>query len=133
MAFITPKTNWSSNDYYNATDLNRVENNIEEIANMINKYFRSISINAIKNRDYTTIEFADSLNRVENNIELLKDNFYTPVPWDIPKTDWKGNNKFDFNDANRLEINLLALFNLVENNINNFRYCGSYVCGEGGI
>lgn len=32
MEWISPKTNWNSEDYYNFEDLNRVENNTQIVA-----------------------------------------------------------------------------------------------------
>lgn len=132
MNFITPKT-FTKDDYYNFEDLNRVENNTEVITTLLNLYFKQTNIVINKLRDMRTIEFSDSLNRVEGNMDVLKNNFYTPLQWEKPKTNWEAEDSFSYEDANRLEKNLLALFNLINGNIDNFQYCGAYICGEGGI
>ncbi|MDR6883108.1 LamG domain-containing protein [Bacillus sp. 3255] len=36
MAWITPKLNWTANDYMNPDDWNRIENNIKEVADYLN-------------------------------------------------------------------------------------------------
>ncbi len=133
MPWVELKTNWSSEDYYNFEDLNRVENNTEVVANIINLYFKEINLNINKNRDMRTIEFSNSLNRIENNINLLKLSFNKPLIWEVPKTNWQPGTNFNYEDANRLENNLLHLFNLLQNTVGNFKYCGTLNCGEGGI
>lgn len=68
-----PKLNWTKEDYYNAKDLNRVENNTLEVAQLIQQLI-GVNVNlenTITNRDYSYIEFADSLNRVERNLQKL--------------------------------------------------------------
>lgn len=131
--FITPKIDWKATDYYNFEDLNRVENNTEVVATLVHLYFKQTNIAINKIRDMRAIEFSDSLNRIEGNIDVLKNNFYTPLQWENPKTNWKAEDSFSYEDANRLEKNLLALFNLVHGTVDNFYYCGAYTCGEGGI
>lgn len=130
MAWETPKTNWNNNDYYNAEDLNRVENNINEILNILSDYGVSLALTTITDRDNTDIEFFDSLNRVENNILSIKNSIYQPVNWITPATDWKSLDIFDYTDANRLENNLLALYILINNILNNLLYSGTFSCGQ---
>lgn len=130
MAWVPPKIDWSSKEYYNFEDLNRVEINTEYIAALLNMLGYNITLDIIKNRNITSIEFANSINRVESNINTLKKQFYKPLGWMEPEIDWEYNDTFNYEDANRLENNLLHLFNLIKGNIDNFRYCGAYMCGE---
>ena len=132
MSWQTPKIDWDSADYYNFGDLNRVESNTQEIANMIGSYGYTPSlISVITDRDNTRIEFYDDLNRVESNILLLKDSTYTPTDFETPKTNWRSaSDVFDYNSANRLENNLLRLYNMVNNIIDYFAYCGATTCGQ---
>lgn len=133
MPWIEPKINWSSEDYYNFEDLNRVENNIEVIKVIVNLYFKDMDLTINRTRNMKSIEFADSLNRIEKNIKVLKENSVTPLIWIDSKLNWQPGTSFNFEDANRLENNLLHLFNLLEITIDNFKYCGTLNCGEGGI
>ncbi|MGL4571864.1 MAG: hypothetical protein ACRCVJ_12455 [Clostridium sp.] len=133
MNFIKPKLNWNRADYYNASDLNRVENNTLVLANILSKYFKDTKIITEVRRDFKSITFAEDLNRIESNIELIRDNFHTPFVFEVPKVNWAIGDRFSFIDANRLENNLWHLFLLINNATDNFKYCGTLNCGEGGI
>lgn len=128
MTWISPKTNWTSQDYYNFEDLNRVESNTEYIKELLKLLEYNINLIIERNRDMTRIEFAESFNRIESNIDLIK--VYRPKSWIDPKLDWIYDTPFSYVDANRLERNLLLLYNYTKGNIDNFRYCGAYICGE---
>lgn len=131
MAWQEPIINWEYDDYFNIEDLNRVENNILEIyllAKILRGEFNLEEINT--SHDIKTIPFADVLNRVEGNINILGNKLYKPQGWIQPKLDWRYNQPFSYEDANRLEYNLLVLYNYAKGNIDNFRYCGAYTCGE---
>lgn len=129
MVWIPSRVDWTKDDNYNFGDLNRVENNTEAIAALISLFGSMPAITVVKNRDIKHIEFSDSLNRIEGNINLLAQR-YKPAGWINNKLDWKTNDSFDYNDAIRLEKNLALLHFYYQGNANNFRHCGSYICGE---
>lgn len=125
------KTNWTRLDYYNFEDLNRVENNTIAVKDLVEILRGEFPIDSIDiDRDMKSIPFADVLNRVEGNIKYLGDKLYKPKGWIELKLDWKYNQSFSYEDANRLEKNLLLLYNYAKGNIDSFRYCGMYTCGE---
>lgn len=126
--WIHPKTDWTGEDYYNFKVLNRVENNTEYLKELLNILGHNIDIDTMSNRDIKHIEFAESLNRIESNINKLK--IYPILNWIPVKTDWQDNDPFSYKDANRLENNLLHLYYFTQSNVNNFKYCGTYICGE---
>lgn len=129
MEWMLPKIDWTSNDYYNFEDLNRVENNTEVVEALV-KLFASIpKLEIIKDRDILSIEFADNLNRIENNIDILGKRRELPG-WIPNKLDWEYNQKFSYVDANRLERNLKILYEYYKKNSNMFWYCGTSTCGE---
>jgi hypothetical protein len=132
MAWITPKTDWTTEDYYNYGDLNRVENNTDYLKTELNNLGYLPSINTINTaRDNTTIEFYDSLNRVESNIKALKDSSYEPLSWITPQTDWASvSQPFSYIDANRLENNLLNFKTMVDRLKEDIRYCGTFYSGD---
>lgn len=124
MAWLTPKLDWTEDDYYNAEDLNRVENNTFEVAQLLGVNLEPVKID----RDYSTIEFNDSLNRVERNIEKIS---ILNLPGLKPlKTTWQAGDPFNFRDAIRLETNAAILYPVLIKNRANTRYCGSLICGE---
>lgn len=128
--WLPPKIDWTLNDYYNAEDLNRVESNTQEVANLVRKVVGlTVSLNnPITNRDYKYLEFASDLNRIESNIQCLK---VINIPWEPMKTNWRDGDSFDYRDANRLEINIYNLYKTLYGNSNNIRYCGQFKCGGG--
>lgn len=129
---LTPKTNWTSEDYYNAEDLNRVEINTEFVAS----YLRELQYNIpnqiyVVDRDKLSIDFISSINRVENNIEQLKDAFIAPPGYQGKET-WTVKKGFSYKDANRLENNLKLIYEWAHRVKENYRYCGTFTCGEDG-
>lgn len=123
------KLNWTSEDYYNAEDLNRVESNTIEVSNLVRELV-GVNVdleNSIANRDYSTIEFSDSLNRVERNLEKLS--VLSLEGLKTLKTNWQIGDKFDYRDAIRLENNLHILYNILSKNKTNISYCGEINCG----
>lgn len=124
------KIDWGPDDYYNAEDFNRVENNTLEVAKLINELLGSdVKLEPIvTDRDYSSIEFPDSLNRIERNIQKDSNlNLNGIVPM---KTTWKVGDKFSYKDANRLENNLYIIYSLLIKNVGNVPYCGSFNCGS---
>ena len=124
------KIDWGPDDYYNAEDFNRVENNTLEVVKLINELLGSdIKLEpVVTNRNYSSIEFPDSLNRIERNIEKdssLNLNGIVPM-----KTTWKVGDSFSYRDANRLENNLYIIYSLLIKNIGNVPYCGIFNCGS---
>lgn len=128
------KTDWTSDDYYNAEDLNRVENATRITGEKISQ-FRNTPINqtTVIDRSEKSIEFADSLNRIENNILVLSEILNNRVKIKTPKIDWHYNAPFDFNDANRLEQNLESLYRYTVLNKANIPYAGQYITGQEGV
>lgn len=127
---IPVRTNWTSEDFYNAEDLNRVEANTEFVA----EYIKSLQYNVPElvirtDRDITSIDFISSINRLEQNIEALKNGFITPPGWQSKKV-WTLGMGFDYNDANRLEKNLKLLYKWAQIAKENLIYCGTFSCGE---
>lgn len=128
--WLAPKLDWTKDDFYNPEDLNRVENNTVEVAKLIQQLMGiNISLEGtVTNRDYSTIEFADSLNRVERNLEKLS---VLNLPGlQYLKTTWQTGESFSYKDAIRLENNLEILYDILNKNINNIKYCGSFSCGQ---
>lgn len=118
-------------DAYNADDLNRVEANTQKTLQEL-QFFREDATlgEIIVNRDYERIEFADSLNRIESNIKTLKDYFYSPPGWVEPKITWQAIDPFSYVDANRLEINIKLLYELIQKAKGGVQYCGTFACGD---
>lgn len=120
-------------DYYNYYDLNRVETNVDTIADLIETFAVRPTLEAIiTNRTKTSIEYYDSLNRIERNILALKNATYQPTGWITPKTNWVSVvDAFGYTDANRLESNLANLYQTISNIADAHLKCGTFNCGQG--
>lgn len=128
---LEPKTFPPTNSYYNFEDLNRVEINTLATKDLVEALRGEVNLGEIDiDRDMKSIPFADVLNRVEGNINILGNKLYKPKGWIQPKLDWRYNQPFSYEDANRLEYNLLLLYNYAKGNIDKIPYCGMYTCGE---
>lgn len=130
--WLTPKLDWTASEYYNFEDLNRVENNTEVIKDLIRNFGVYLELVINHDRDMKRIEFADSLNRVESNINELGQR-YKPPGWIQSKLDWQPNDRFNYQDASRLEKNLNLLYLHYKGNLDSRPYCGAFICGEEGI
>jgi len=132
MPWMEPKTDWTSFDYYNYGDLNRIENNTAEVAAFLESIqYQVPELTVVTNRDKKSIDFISSINRVENNIEQLKDAFIAPPGYQGKET-WTVKKGFSYKDANRLENNLKLIYEWAHRVKENYRYCGTFYCGEDG-
>jgi len=133
MVYMTPKLDWTDRDFINFQDWNRIENNIQEVANYFNSIqFAIPSITSITNRANTYIDYLSSINRIEQNLETIRKNSFTLVDYKPSKV-WSLGLGFDFNDANRMESNTKLLYDFGKLAYQNFKYCGTITCGEEGL
>ncbi|MEG2412385.1 MAG: hypothetical protein RSA29_10530 [Clostridium sp.] len=122
---------WTSEGIYNPEDLNRVESNIIETLDELKYLCKTAGIGKTKvDRTYADVEFADSLNRIESNIESLKNQFHEVPGWIPTKNTWRPLEPFSFIDANRLEINIKLLYELIRNAKASIQFCGVIDCGD---
>lgn len=132
--FDTAKTDWTSEDYYNYDDLNRVESMTSTLSDKY-KTFHAVDLLLAINisRSASSIEFADGLNRIERNILSIASALNKEADLITPKTSWFYNNPFSFEDANRLEKNLVLLNNYVSRNLEYRQYAGMYTVTDQGV
>lgn len=131
MALQEPKTNWNSDDYFNAEDLNRVENNTLEVYRLSKMLRGEFFLEDITTgHNMTTIPFDDLLNKVEGNIKRLGEEIYRPSDWNDLEADWKYNTPFSYQDLNKWERNILFLYNYAKGNVDSIPHCGMFAVGE---
>ncbi|MGI6071374.1 MAG: hypothetical protein ACOYBE_13285 [Blautia sp.] len=132
MPWIEPKTDWTSEDFFNTDDLNRIENNTLEVINFLRSIqFDAPDVVAVTDRDIQDVEFLSSINRVESNIEDTRKSFLAPNALGIqPAKTWTVGRRFDYRDANRLENNLKLMRRYAQLAKENIVYCGTFACGE---
>lgn len=128
---IPSKTNWTSNDYYNAEDLNRVEANTQFVAEYLESIDYPVQLEEINTSRYIeSIDFISDINRVENNIEALRSKMDITPPGYGPKKIWTNRMGFNYEDANRYERNLELLYKWAQLIYESYKYCGEFTCGE---
>ena len=115
---------FNSKDCYNREDLCRVIANTAFLNSELKINLQQISLNV----DASTIPTVEILNTIEGNIENIANGFYVPDKWETRRI-WKHGDTFDYRDANRLENNLLALYQLYDSMIHSYHYCGDFLCG----
>lgn len=129
---MEPRLDWKSADFYNSGDLNRVENNIAVVADLLRNFIPVPDLVIVANRSMNRIETAHSLNRIERNINLLRER-HTPSGWIAHSDDWAALSPFTYKDAFRLENNMFLLYIYYIGNIGIQPVCGAFICGEEAI
>lgn len=124
---------FTENSYYNAIeDLNRVNENIQEIKELLEQHNYIVNLPYLIKTDYTRADFPtiSTIKQVKENILALEQIFYTPpgVPDIIVKTDRK--QTFNYEEANAIEKNLAGLHELIEAIEKSFKYSGCFYAGQ---
>jgi hypothetical protein len=130
---MTYKTNWLSTDFLSASEMNRIENNINLLAIHLRSIQYQIPTLEVKtNRTRVSIDYLSDINRIEQNLEAVRLRFLTPPNYLETKV-WTKEKTFDYNDANRLEANTQLMREYADRVVSSFRYCGAINTGGGGL
>lgn len=129
MPWVTPKTNWTSAEAYNFTDINRVEANMEYVrSELIAIGYAVPTLTFITNRNILSYDLLSSVNRLEANMEAVK--LFTPSGW-LSTITWTADTRFTNYHANRWESNVQLLHDYIPLVEAAFRRCGAVVAGQG--
>lgn len=110
MAWITPKTNWVSTDYFNIGDYNRIKGNLEWLQGMINQVYPPISISTMgADKTYSDYIYADEFNLFETNLTLMK-NWIVPLGIGNGILYSENTPTPDYNELNRIESAMLKMY-----------------------
>lgn len=120
----TPKTDWHYEldseglyigDRFNATDFNRIKNNLEYLRELAIEMYDDFTIYALGTdrtpRDYF---YADEINQLEENLNTINDNSIKRSYGNAPSYTANGN-IMDFAELNRLEGAILDLYDKLSN------------------
>jgi hypothetical protein len=107
--YIQSRTDWNVANKINFADFNRIESNTSVVRSFA-QYLSYVmpTITTVTNRTNTYLEYLSSINRIESNIESIKANAYTPMGYGGSES-WTLGKGFDYDDANRIEGNLVKL------------------------
>lgn len=110
MAWQTPKTDWVSTDYLNASDVNRIVANQSYLADMAAKLFRTIELLPVDTKNYLSMIYAEEFNNIENNLAELYEKTYS---MEIDTVEFVANGRtLDYEELNRIE-SLTANLNIM--------------------
>jgi hypothetical protein len=134
-SWVTPITDWDGvtvgREYINFGDTDRIEENTEYL---YDEFVAIGYISAITTFTYPrtviSFDFYDDWNRIENNILAIKNATWEPLVWTTPQINWASvQQSFSFVDTNRIEQNLLYLYEMLNNIKEGFWYLGTFYCG----
>lgn len=124
MAWETPKTDWYgstdengvySGDRFNASDFNRIKNNLDYLRELAIKMYETFSIGSLgSDRTYTDYFYADEINQLESNLVTINNNTLKRSYGSSPTYADNGST-MDYKELNRLEGAILDLYNRLTN------------------
>lgn len=123
MAWTTPKTDWYgetisgvyTGDRFNASDFNRIKNNLSYLRDLAVKLYDEFSIDSV-GEDKTPADFfyAEEINKMERNLDTINDNTLKQSYGTSPSYSDNGKT-MDYTELNRLEKAILDLYDKLTN------------------
>ena len=119
--WIKPKTDWSKDDYFNASDFNRIKNNLVILRDIANKMYKDFDITSLGNdKTYRDYFYADEINTIEDNFEKINELTINAGYGEKPV--YRDNGYImTFEELNRLEGAMLDLYGKLENQSDGLR------------
>ena len=124
MAWETPKTNWSGRrdangvyvgDHFNATDFNRIKNNLQHLRDMAIALYDEFDIVSLgADRTPADYFYADEINQLEVNLTTINSKTLKGSYGNAPAYIENGNT-MTFAELNRLEGAILDLYDKLWN------------------
>lgn len=123
MSWVTPKTDWHgetvdgiySGDRFNASDFNRIKNNLEYLRNLSVKMYDEYSFGWLgDDRKVGDYFYADEINTLEQNLVAINGHTVKESYGTAPTYADNGNT-MDFTELNRLESASLDLYDKLNN------------------
>ena len=118
MAWIEPKTNWTSSDYFNATDYNRIIGNLTHLKALADDLFANLTNVSLEEKTVESLIYAREVNAIEKALEALNLETYK---FNIGDTqEYMANTKTTtWEEFNRIESATLRLYNQMVNHKQN--------------
>lgn len=119
MAWVEPKTDWTSQDAFDYVAYNRVTDNIMHLKELANYLFSSLNQFELETeKDNLSLIYARHMNDIENGLKSINDTTYR---LNIGETkSYKPNgNVPDFTEYNRIESACLSLYNQLQSHKQN--------------
>ena len=117
--WIEPKTDWSSNDYFNAEDYNRIIGNLAYLRAYLGGLFNSLTnVSLGEEKSVESLIYAREVNAIEQALETLNKETYRLAIGEA-KEYFANQKTIDYAELNRIEKAVLALLQRVENHKEN--------------
>lgn len=123
MTWEAPKTDWFGEmvdgvyvgDRFNATDFNRIKNNLSYLRELALKMYDEFTIHSL-GEDRTPVDFfyADEINKLEENLNTINSNTIKRS-YGVAPTYTDNGNTMTFTELNRLESAILDLYDRLTN------------------
>ncbi len=123
MSWVTPKTNWYgrtdedgnyTGDRFNASDINRIKNNLEYLRDYAIQLYKEFNIDSLGvDRSPSDYFYADEINTLENNLKTISENT-TKQQYEVTPYSPNGNT-MTYADLNRLESMTLSIYERLRN------------------
>lgn len=133
MEWIEPKTYWTSNDYFNSEDYNRIIGNIAYLKAYLDGLFLGLTnVSLGEEKNVESRIYAREINAIENALEILNLETYK---FNIGETKEYMSNKrtLDFNELNRIESAILLLYQTMVIHKENLNRLAFTLGGQKGI
>ena len=117
--WITPKTDWTSESYFNSEDYNRIIGNITYLKAYLDTLFYGLTnISTMEKKTATSLIYAREINAIETALETLTIETYK---FNLGETkEYIANTRtFDFVELNRIEGAILFLYTKMINHKEN--------------
>jgi hypothetical protein len=124
MAWTTPKTDWYgttdengvySGDRFNATDFNRIKNNLAYLRDLAITMYAEFSIVSLgSDRTTSSYFYADEINQLEQNLVTINANTLKRSYGSAPTYSANGKT-MNYQELNRLESAILDLYDRLTN------------------
>lgn len=133
MAWIEPKTDWISSDYFNAEDYNRIIGNLAHLKALADELFRSLTdVSMGDEKNHLSMIYAREINNIEDTLETLNLETY-----DLEigaKQTFKANGSTPlWSEFNRIESAILLLYNTFMAHKNAMKRLAFSLGGQKGI
>lgn len=113
MAWIEPKTDWTSSDYFNSEDYNRIIGNIAYLKAYLDDLFNDLTnVSLGAEKDVKSLIYAREINAIEQSLETLNLETYN---LDIGETKTYQTNKSTplWSEFNRIESAIFKIYQVM--------------------
>lgn len=119
--WITPKTDWTGENYFNAVDFNRIKNNLIYLKDFANRMYDDFDITHVSDdKTYSDYFYAAEINTIEDNLEKINKLTFGFNYGEKPV--YRDNGSImTYEELNRLEKAMLDLYEKLENQSDGMR------------